>query len=165
MVQKPDCSWRQCGDYRCLNMVTEPDAYPLPYMMDLLPGSLMLPTLLGPGPVAAGLTSLKEPSRSLAATTGASPSSENDLQHTPLDFATMASHQLTCVNTKRTAISSTLEDRSKPVQGVILLCDFSSGKIWPLLLVEGKQPEFAATHNLAHPVIRATCWLLTARFV
>jgi hypothetical protein len=34
MVQKKDCSWRPCGDFRRLNVVTEPDVYPLPNMMD-----------------------------------------------------------------------------------------------------------------------------------
>ena len=39
MVKKPDGSWRPCGDYRRLNLVTEPDHYPLPNMQDLT-GSL-----------------------------------------------------------------------------------------------------------------------------
>jgi hypothetical protein len=34
MVQKKNGSWRPCGDFRCLNVVTEPDVYPLPNMMD-----------------------------------------------------------------------------------------------------------------------------------
>jgi hypothetical protein len=34
MVRKPDGSWRPCGDYRRLNLVMEPDSYPLPNMMD-----------------------------------------------------------------------------------------------------------------------------------
>jgi hypothetical protein len=34
MVWKPDGSWRPCGDYRRLNLVTVPDSYPLPNMLD-----------------------------------------------------------------------------------------------------------------------------------
>jgi hypothetical protein len=34
MVQKPDGSWRPCGDYRRLNLVTVTDSYPLPNMLD-----------------------------------------------------------------------------------------------------------------------------------
>ena len=35
MVEKSDGSWRPCGDYRRLNLITEPDHYPLPNMADL----------------------------------------------------------------------------------------------------------------------------------
>ena len=34
MVMKKDGSWRPCGDFRRLNLVTEPDTYPLPNMLD-----------------------------------------------------------------------------------------------------------------------------------
>jgi hypothetical protein len=34
MVRKEDGSWRPCGDFRRLNLVTEPDVYPLPNMLD-----------------------------------------------------------------------------------------------------------------------------------
>ncbi|XP_066947035.1 uncharacterized protein [Macrobrachium rosenbergii] len=35
MVKKADGTWRPCGDCRRLNIVTEPDHYPLPNMQDL----------------------------------------------------------------------------------------------------------------------------------
>ena len=35
MVQKTDGSWRPCGDYRRLNLLTEADCYPLPNMADI----------------------------------------------------------------------------------------------------------------------------------
>jgi hypothetical protein len=34
MVEKADGSWLPCGDFRRLNLVTEPDSYPLPNMLD-----------------------------------------------------------------------------------------------------------------------------------
>jgi len=34
MVSKADGSWRPCGDYRWLNLVTVLDSNPLPNMMD-----------------------------------------------------------------------------------------------------------------------------------
>jgi hypothetical protein len=34
MVMKKDGLWRPCGDFRRLNLVTEPDTYPLPNMLD-----------------------------------------------------------------------------------------------------------------------------------
>jgi hypothetical protein len=38
MVPKKDGSWRPCGDYRHLNLVTTPDKYPLQYMQELSNG-------------------------------------------------------------------------------------------------------------------------------
>jgi hypothetical protein len=38
MMPKKDGSWRPCGDYHRLNMITTPDKYPLPNMQDLSNG-------------------------------------------------------------------------------------------------------------------------------
>jgi hypothetical protein len=35
MVRKKDGSWRPCGDFRRLNLITTEDRYPLPNMADL----------------------------------------------------------------------------------------------------------------------------------
>jgi Reverse transcriptase (RNA-dependent DNA polymerase) len=35
MVKKKDGTWRPCGDFRCINLVTTEDKYPLPNMADL----------------------------------------------------------------------------------------------------------------------------------
>jgi hypothetical protein len=35
MVRKADSSWRLCGDYHQLNLVTQPDKYPVPNIQDL----------------------------------------------------------------------------------------------------------------------------------
>ena len=35
MVQKTDMIWRHCGDYRRLNLITEPDQYAMPNITDL----------------------------------------------------------------------------------------------------------------------------------
>jgi hypothetical protein len=38
IVPKKDGTWRPCGNYRRLNLVTTPDKYPLPNMQDLSNG-------------------------------------------------------------------------------------------------------------------------------
>jgi len=38
MVMKPDGTWRPCGDYRRVNLLTRPDKYPVPCMSDFSAG-------------------------------------------------------------------------------------------------------------------------------
>jgi hypothetical protein len=38
MIPKKDGSWRPCGVYHRLNLITTPDKYPLPNMQDLTDG-------------------------------------------------------------------------------------------------------------------------------
>ena len=38
MVRKPDGTWRPCGDYRRLNLITKSDKYPLPHIQDVTTG-------------------------------------------------------------------------------------------------------------------------------
>ena len=46
-----------------------------------------------------------------------------------------------------------------------LICDFSSGALWPLLPPLFRYPPFTATHTLSHPGICATDRLMTAQWV
>jgi hypothetical protein len=43
MVPKPDGTWRPCSDFRCLNLVTKPDKYPLPPILDFFCKVIWLP--------------------------------------------------------------------------------------------------------------------------
>ena len=36
MAKKPECKYRLCLDFRKLNAISKKDAYPLPYMTDIL---------------------------------------------------------------------------------------------------------------------------------
>jgi hypothetical protein len=36
MVPKKDGTWRPCGDFQRLNLVTEPNVYPFPNLLDFL---------------------------------------------------------------------------------------------------------------------------------
>ncbi|GBM38844.1 Retrovirus-related Pol polyprotein from transposon opus [Araneus ventricosus] len=48
MVKKANVGWRSCGDYSCLNAVTVPNRYPVPYIQDctqLLEGKTIFSTI------------------------------------------------------------------------------------------------------------------------
>ena len=60
---------------------------------------------------------------------------------------------------------SSLRVSSFMIQDTKLLCDFSTGAPRPLLPPPFRYPAFAAAHTLAHPGIRATKHLMSARWV
>ena len=80
-------------------------------------------------------------------------------------FKQMAEHQSTCQSTLETCQSSSLQIQPVSVEGVDLWCDVARGKIRPVVPVKDRGAVFAAIHGVAHPGIRATKRLISARFV
>jgi transposase InsO family protein len=80
-----------------------------------------------------------------------------------VDFAAIASHQLSCPETVKAVSSSSLLIEERVVDGVKLLCDVSRGLVRPLIPLVDRRTVFAAFHSLAHPGARATRRLMTAR--
>ncbi len=87
---------------------------------------------------------------------------------TPLpavDWAGMAARQLTCPLVQQTRASPALHVRGVHVKGTQLLCDVSRGPTRPLVPATDRTAVFLTIHSVAHPGIRATRRLLSARFV
>jgi hypothetical protein len=77
----------------------------------------------------------------------------------------MAANQVSCPSTLQAAKSSSLSVRTVQVEGASLLCDLACGITRPLVPLADRQAVFHAIHNVAHPGIRATKRMVTARFV
>ena len=63
--------------------------------------------------------------------------------------------------------TSSLHIKCMPLQSstATILCDVSTGVPCPLVPITLRRQVFQALHTLAHPVIRATQHVVTARFV
>jgi Integrase zinc binding domain/Integrase core domain/RNase H-like domain found in reverse transcriptase len=96
-------------------------------------------------------------SRPAAAVTAPAPST--------IDFEQLAREQQRCPDTLRLAAESTLHVQSVEVNGVLMLCDVSSGVLRPLVPEQLRKAVFTALHSLAHPGARATRRLVSSRFV
>jgi transposase InsO family protein len=83
----------------------------------------------------------------------------------PVDLAVIADSQLLCPDTISLAASSSLSIQRIHTDGKLLLCDFSTGHLRPLLPVAHRISIFNAVHSLGHPGIRATRRLISARWV
>jgi transposase InsO family protein len=119
------------------------------------------PSRPGPQPPASssGLQVATQPVEAAVATL---------LPATPLpamDFAAMAKRQLTCPMVQLEKSSPTLQIRPVQVQGSELLCDVARGATRPLAPSADRAAVFQAIHGVAHPGIRATRRLISARFV
>jgi len=95
----------------------------------------------------------------------------NQLQPTPVfltagvDISALSSAQGSCPEVAAMANKASLRVSSATFQGCQLICDFSTGAPRPLLPPPFRYPAFAAVHTLAHPGIRATKRLMSARWV
>jgi transposase InsO family protein len=83
----------------------------------------------------------------------------------PVNLAAMASRQELCPSVQRLRASDALRLQSVRVQGAQLLCDVSRGVPGPVVLLQDRLGVFQVLHGLAHPRIRATRRLVSARFV
>jgi transposase InsO family protein len=81
-----------------------------------------------------------------------------------ISFHRMAANQVSCPSTLQAAKSSALSVRTVQVEGASLLCDVARGITRPLVPLADRPAVFHAIHNVAHPGIRATKRMGTARF-
>jgi Integrase zinc binding domain len=82
-----------------------------------------------------------------------------------VDFAVMATKQLSCTDCKRMEQSAVLKVKFFKNSHYQLLCDYSTGSPRPLVPASQRQAVFAAMHGKAHPGVRATRRFISARFV
>jgi cleavage and polyadenylation specificity factor subunit 1 len=81
------------------------------------------------------------------------------------DLQSLASRQRGCEETRQASASSSLQVHNYELHGVRLLCDFSTGRPRPLVPREDRRQVFEAVHGVAHPGIRVSKRLLSARYV
>jgi transposase InsO family protein len=82
-----------------------------------------------------------------------------------LDYAAMAADQVKCAETADLVNSSSLEIVSVFVNGYRLLCNVSTAVPRPVVPTGWRRAVFDSVHSLAHPGVRATKRMITARFV
>jgi hypothetical protein len=81
------------------------------------------------------------------------------------DLEVLASRQRDCAETQQAPSSASLQVREYELHGIQLLCDFSTGRPRPLVPKEDRKQIFEAVHGVAHPGIRASRRMLSARFI
>ncbi len=81
-----------------------------------------------------------------------------------LDFAAVAAAQASCPDVSAMRNSSLLQTVQRPVGGVQLLGDISTGVFRPFLPTQFRQAAIKSLHEVHHPGVRATCRLVSAAF-
>jgi transposase InsO family protein len=81
------------------------------------------------------------------------------------DLRGIAARQFSCQSTLQASSSPSLQVRACEVEGVSLLCDVSTGRLRRLVPEADRLRVFQSIHGVAHPVVRATRRMITARFV
>ncbi len=90
---------------------------------------------------------------------------QRDAQPVPtLDFAAVAAAQASCPDVVTMRGSTSLQTVQRPVGGVQLLGDISTGVFRPFLPAQFRQAAIKALHDVHHPGVRATCRLVSAAF-
>ncbi|XP_061915612.1 uncharacterized protein LOC133657845 [Entelurus aequoreus] len=152
MVPKSDGSWRPCGDFRRLNNITTHDRYPIPYIQDFS-ACLAGAAIFSKVDLVRGYHQV--------------PVRAEDVPKTALglDFSGMAADQpddpdIRALKTDGTAL--VLEEVVVQDGGPALLCDVSTGRPRPVVLVDWRRRVFDAIHSLSHPGVRASVKLVGA---
>jgi hypothetical protein len=86
-------------------------------------------------------------------------------QQQQVDYLALAAAQASCADCEKLRGSATLTVREHVVDGIKLLCDFSTGVARPLVPTCFRAAVFSALHGIAHPGIRASRRLISSRFV
>ncbi len=82
-----------------------------------------------------------------------------------VDLSQMAPAQQECAETQDAAALTSLRIEFFPVDGKNLMCDVSLARPRPVVPVSLREAVFASIHSIAHPGIRATKRMVSARFV
>jgi hypothetical protein len=83
----------------------------------------------------------------------------------PVDLAALAAAQPGCPDCERAASSPALRVIKVRMRDSDILVDTSSGVLRPLVPAAFRRPIFDVVHNLAHPGIRASRWLIGSRYL
>jgi cleavage and polyadenylation specificity factor subunit 1 len=76
----------------------------------------------------------------------------------------MVAAQQECAETQEAAASTSLRIEFFHVNGKNLMCDVSLARPRPVVPVSLREAVFASIHSIAHPGIRATKRMVSARF-